>query len=102
MILLIITYFSNVIEKCLSYGSTMQRKEIIDEILDRDDQTHDSLLAMVRDKYGNYVVQKMIESADTKTKENIVKRIISSQSLKKRDGFCKFLILIFFNSQTCY
>lgn len=48
----------------------------------------DSLLAMVRDKYGNYVVQKMIEVAEQKTKENIVRRIINSQSLKKRDGFC--------------
>jgi hypothetical protein len=47
---------------------------------------------MVKDKYGNYVVQKMIEVADGKTKENIIKRIISSQSLKKRDGFCKFII----------
>jgi hypothetical protein len=47
---------------------------------------------MVKDKYGNYVVQKMIEVADNKTKENIVKRIISSQSLKKRDGFCKLFI----------
>jgi hypothetical protein len=47
---------------------------------------------MVKDKYGNYVVQKMIEVADGKTKENIIKRIISSQSLKKRDGFCKFNI----------
>jgi hypothetical protein len=43
---------------------------------------------MVKDKYGNYVIQKMIEVADQKTKENIVKRIISAQSLKKRDGFC--------------
>ena len=46
---------------------------------------------MVKDKYGNYVVQKMIEVADNKTKENIIKRIISSQSLKKRDGFCNYL-----------
>jgi hypothetical protein len=44
----------------------------------------------VKDKYGNYVGQKMIEVADQKTKENIVKRIISAQSLKKRDGFCIF------------
>lgn len=62
--------------------------------MNRDDQTHDSLLAMVKDKYGNYVVQKMIEAADMKTKENIVKRIISSQSLKRRDGFCKIQFLI--------
>ncbi len=49
----------------------------------------DSLLAMVRDKYGNYVVQKLIEVADYRMKENMVKRIINSQALKMRDGFCK-------------
>ncbi len=54
---------------------------------------NDSLLAMVKDKYGNYVVQKMIEVADQKTKENIVKRIINSQSLKKRDGFCNLFLI---------
>ena len=72
----------------MSFGNLNQRKEIIDEIIDKDDLVNDSLLAMVKDKYGNYVVQKMIEVADIKTKENIVKRIISSQSLKNRDGFC--------------
>ena len=81
--------FSNAVEKCLAYGNTSQRKEIIEEIISKDDQINDSLLAMVKDKYGNYVVQKMIEVADGRTKENIIKRIISSQSLKKRDGFCK-------------
>jgi hypothetical protein len=44
---------------------------------------------MVKDKYGNYVIQKMIEVADQMTKENVVKRIISAQTLKKKDGFCK-------------
>jgi hypothetical protein len=52
---------------------------------------HDSLLAMVKDKFGNYVVQKMIEYASEDIKENIIKRIISSQALKKRDGFCKLI-----------
>lgn len=89
--LIIYNYFSNVIEKCLSYGNSSQIKEIIDEIIFKDDQTNDSLLAMVKDKYGNYVVQKMIEVAESNTKEDIVKRIISSQSLKKRDGFCKYI-----------
>jgi len=60
-----------------------------------DDQTNESLLALVKDKYGNYVVQKMIEVADVKTKEKIIKRIISSQALKKRDGFCNILFITF-------
>ena len=80
------------IEKCLSHGNHSQRKEIIDEIISKDDLINDSLLAMVKDKYGNYVVQKMIEAADSKTKENIIKRIINSQTLKKRDGFCISLL----------
>jgi hypothetical protein len=51
---------------------------------------------MVKDKFGNYVVQKMIEYASPQMKENIVKRIINSQSLKKRDGFCNYLLLKIF------
>lgn len=83
---------SNVIEKCLSFGNSSQKRQIIEEIITKDDKTNDSLLAMVKDKYGNYVVQKMIEAADQKTKESIIKRIITSQTLKKRDGFSKHVI----------
>ena len=74
----------------MNYGYPTQKNEIIGEIMMIDDQTNESLLALVKDKYGNYVVQKMIEVADHKTKDIIIKRIISSQALKKRDGFCKF------------
>ena len=52
---------------------------------------------MVKDKYGNYVVQKMIEVADNRTKENIIRRISTSNSLKKRDGFCKYIYFLFFS-----
>jgi len=83
-------FASNVVEKCLTLGNSKQRKEIVDEILARED--NDSLLAMVRDKYGNYVVQKMIENSDQRTKELIIKRISQSQALKKRDGFSKHVI----------
>ena len=76
----------------MTYGYSSQKNEIIGEIIMIDDQTNESLLALVKDKYGNYVVQKMIEVADVKTKEKIIKRIISSQALKKRDGFCKIFI----------
>jgi hypothetical protein len=82
------TFISNVIEKCLYRGTQKQRKQMIDEIISKDDISHDSLLAMVKDKFGNYVVQKMIEFSDHKTKEDIIKRIISSQAMNKRDGFC--------------
>ncbi len=50
------------------------------------------LLSMVKDKFGNYVVQKIIEFSDPEMRENIINRIISSQSLKKKDGFSKHVI----------
>jgi len=31
--------FSNAVEKCLAYGNASQRKEIIEEIISKDDQT---------------------------------------------------------------
>jgi len=85
-------FASNVVEKCVVYGTNEQRKKIVNQILSKDDQTHDSLLAMVKDKFGNYVVQQIIQRVDDSTKENIVKRIINSQALKKRDGFSKHVI----------
>ena len=69
-----------------------QRQSIISEIMERDDQVPESLLSMVKDKFGNYVVQKVIEYSDADTRKNIISRIISSQSLKKRDGFSKHVI----------
>lgn len=46
---------------------------------------------MVKDKFGNYVVQKMIEAADTKNRDRLVKKILSYYSNKKRDGFGEIL-----------
>ena len=85
-------FASNVIEKCLHFGNKEQRDNIIDEIILIDDSVHNSLLGLVKDKFGNYVVQKMIEYSDQEKKEVIIKRIISSQALKKRDGFSKHVI----------
>ena len=85
-------FASNVIEKCLNFGTKEQRDGIINEIISIDDSVHNSLLGLVKDKFGNYVVQKMIEYSDQEKKEVIIKRIISSQALKKRDGFSKHVI----------
>ena len=62
------------------------------KLLNKEDNVHDSLISLVKDKFGNYVVQKIIEHSDLKTRDNIIKRIESSQSLKRRDGFSKHVI----------
>ena len=52
----------------------------------------DCLLSMVKDKFGNYVVQKIIEFSNNEMRQNIINRIISSQGFKKKDGFSKHVI----------
>ena len=85
-------YASNVIEKCLALGKKDQIGQIVTEVIEQDNKNNDVLLSLVRDKFGNYVVQKMIEVGDMKSKEILVKKIVSSQVLKKRDGFSKHVI----------
>jgi pumilio RNA-binding family len=65
-------YASNVVEKCLAHGSETDRREIIEEILRSNNydlseeitggqQLNGALYAMMKDRYGNYVIQKCIE-----------------------------------------
>ena len=50
------------------------------------------LLSIVKDKFGNYVFQKIFEFSDKETQRNIINRIVISQNLKKKDGFSKIVI----------
>ena len=85
-------FASNVVEKCLTLGNKSQNEKIVNEIIEQDNKSNNILLSLVKDKFGNYVVQKMIEFSDMKNKVILVKKIISSQVLKKRDGFSKHVM----------
>ena len=50
---------------------------------------HDSLISLVKDKFGNYVVQKMIENSEEDKKEEIIKRILNSYLVKRKEGYTK-------------
>ena len=85
-------FASNVVEKCLTLGNKSQNEKIVNEIIEQDNKSNNILMSLVKDKFGNYVVQKMIEFSDMKNKDILVKKIISSQMLKKRDGFSKHVM----------
>lgn len=70
---------------------------MLDELLSKEDFNSDSLLAMVKDKYGNYVVQRIIEFSDAAVKDMIISKIAESSSIKKKDGYCNLI-----NSETRY
>ena len=87
-------FASNVIEACLGVGNEQQVKGIVKEMLIQDEESEDNevIVNLVKDKYGNYVIQKMIEVSDKEDKEIIIQRIVNLQATKKRDGFSKHVM----------
>ncbi|XP_052622739.1 pumilio homolog 4 [Lactuca sativa] len=62
---------SNVVEKCLTYGSPDERQLLVNEMLGSTDE-NEPLQAMMKDPFGNYVVQKVLETCDDQTRELIL------------------------------
>ena len=86
-------FASNVIERCLHFGTKDQKDDLINEIVSKDDNVHDSLITLVKDKFGNYVVQKMIEYAPEEQKQKIIEHIVNNAELKKKkENFAKHVI----------
>jgi mRNA-binding protein PUF3 len=51
-------FASNVVEKCLTHGSTKQRREILMVVIESSSELGSGLLQLIKDQYGNYVVRK--------------------------------------------
>ncbi|KAJ0749462.1 putative armadillo-like helical, pumilio domain-containing protein [Helianthus annuus] len=76
-------FASNVIEKCLEYCDSEARGILIEEIIGLGDDS-DNLLAMVKDQFANYVIQKVLQTCTGDQKESLLGRIkIHLNSLKK-------------------
>ncbi|KAJ1690305.1 hypothetical protein LUZ63_014460 [Rhynchospora breviuscula] len=76
-------YASNVVEKCLSFGTPVERQILIAEMLGPTEE-NEALQEMMKDQYGNYVVQKVLETCSDQQREMILTRIkIHLTALKK-------------------
>ncbi|KAF9892543.1 mRNA binding protein puf3 [Aspergillus nanangensis] len=68
-------FASNVVEKSIQFGTEAQSREIITTLtsspLDRSDNP-DTLLGLVRDQYGNYVIQKILHQLKDEEYELLV------------------------------
>ncbi|KAL5205049.1 hypothetical protein ABZP36_009920 [Zizania latifolia] len=62
-------YSSNVIEKCLSVGNCQDRLLIAAEILRAGE---DTLLGLMMDQHGSYVIQKVLETAEMWQRDMVV------------------------------
>ena len=85
-------YASNVIEKALTYGNQRQKNEIINEIILLDEIQENTIISLVQNKFGNYVIQKIIEYSDFLTQKKIVQKILKNENLIKNEGFSKYVL----------
>lgn len=82
-------FASNVIEKCIKFGDLNQRKRILHEVmLGNEDINDDSeigddspLALMVKDQFGNYVIQKLVEAFDGEERRLLIVKIKKCLSL---------------------
>jgi len=85
-------FASNVIEKALNKGNEKQRKDIINEIISLDEVKKGIVISMVQDKFGNYVIQKIIEYSEPLIKQKIINKILKEENILKSEGFSKHVI----------
>ncbi len=84
-------FASNVVEKCLQFSNKRDRDEMIASIL-RIDAKGGVLEAMVRDPYANYVVQRVIEVADEKQRQEVIRYVKDNITQLRRYTYGKHII----------
>ncbi|KAF9701325.1 hypothetical protein EKO04_000304 [Ascochyta lentis] len=55
-------FASNVVERCLVCGTDAERRELVSTVITKNERGENSLLSLLKDGYGNYVIQKMLET----------------------------------------
>jgi len=50
---------SNVVEKCILFGTRQEQQAIRDQLMTGGDDTNSPLFQLMKDQYGNYVIRKL-------------------------------------------
>lgn len=78
-------FASNVVEKCILFGTPEERQALIQEVLVPAPGTSSGtgtvtegqpgIVALIKDQYGNYVLQKMFEAGDRAQRNELMQKI---------------------------
>ncbi|VUZ45702.1 unnamed protein product [Hymenolepis diminuta] len=103
-------FASNVVEKAVSNGTTQERQELTSEVLvgngqqqwnstepiENNDKTkaegNSVLWSMMKDQYANYVIQKMLEEADSKLRQELMRCIQPYLNSLRQFNYAKHII----------
>ncbi|KAI3987308.1 hypothetical protein MKX01_003058, partial [Papaver californicum] len=84
-------FASNVVEKCLTFAGPEERQVLVKEMLGSTEE-NEPLQAMMKDQFGNYVVQKVLETCDNHSRELILSRVRVHLNTLKRYTYGKHIV----------
>ncbi|PNY23920.1 Pumilio-like protein 1 [Tolypocladium capitatum] len=79
-------FASNVVEKCIEYGSQQQRSSVRQQLTTAGSDGTSPLQQMMRDQYGNYVIQKLLGQLDGAERQTLVEVIKPQFFTLKKNG----------------
>ncbi|KAK3827028.1 MAG: armadillo-type protein [Linnemannia gamsii] len=85
-------FASNVVEKCVAYGSKLDRQKLIEEVITTKPDGTSPLVLMMKDQFANYVVQKMLDVVDGNQRDVLVAKIRPHLGSLKKYTYGKHLI----------
>lgn len=84
-------FASNVVERCFSTADVGQRDCLLDAVI--GNQESSPLVSMVRDQYGNYVIQKMLETLSPQQRNRLIRKIGEYVPNIRKIAFGKHIVL---------
>lgn len=85
-------FASNVVEKCVAYGSKLDRQNLIEEVITTKPDGTSPLVLMMKDQFANYVVQKMLDVVNGDQRDVLVAKIKPHLGSLKKYTYGKHLI----------
>ncbi|ODM20364.1 hypothetical protein SI65_03417 [Aspergillus cristatus] len=87
-------FASNVVEKSIEFGEESQRRHIITTLTSPNERGESPLLGLMRDQYGNYVIQKILTQLQGTEKEALIDQIKPLLSQLKKYSYGKQIVAI--------
>ncbi|OAX83092.1 hypothetical protein ACJ72_02548 [Emergomyces africanus] len=87
-------FASNVVEKSIEFGAEGQRVEILRQLTTPNDRGENPLLGLMRDQYGNYVIQKVLGQLNGEEREALVRQIEPQLTQLKKFSYGKQIVAI--------
>ncbi|KAJ5545464.1 Armadillo-like helical [Penicillium sp. DV-2018c] len=87
-------FASNVVEKSIEFGAEHERNHIISTLTSTNDRGESPLLGLMRDQYGNYVIQKVLGQLKDAEREALIDQIKPLLSQLKKFSYGKQIVAI--------